>query len=280
LLRKGDLNILTVRTFVFDLDGVIYRGSQPLPSVIDTISSLRQLGHQVYFFTNNATQTRNTYVCRLSSMGIPVDEEHIMTSAYATAMYLKSKNKLGKNVYVVGEDGLRAELEQVGMKLVDGSSPKKVDFVIVGLDREFTYNKLMLAQQAIYFGAEFIATNRDTTYPLENGKVVPGGGSIVSAIEAATDTVPLLIGKPEVPAMLEVFDIAGADPSDVVVVGDRLDTDILAGKRAGALTVLVLTGITTPELLADSPDCMKPDITVNYLSDMLDIDVVMTGCSQ
>lgn len=268
---------MAVRTFVFDLDGVIYRGEQPLPGAIDTIFTLRQLQHQVYFFTNNATQTRQNYITKLTQMGIPVDKEHIMTSAYATAIYLISQNANRSTVYVVGEQGLRDELEEIGMTLVDGTSPKDVDFVITGLDRKFTYNKLMIAQQAIFGGAKFIATNRDTTFPLEEGLIVPGGGAIVCAIEAATNVTPIVIGKPETTAMQEIFDLASASPSDAIVVGDRLDTDILSGKRIGALTVLVMTGITTPEILANAPEEMTPDVVIDCLDDILHNDVIMNG---
>lgn len=269
--------ILAVRTFVFDLDGVIYRGEQPLPGAIDTIFALRQLQHQVYFFTNNATQTRKNYITKLTRMGIPCDKEHIMTSAYATALYLISQNANHSTAYVVGEQGLCDELEEIGMTLVDGSSPKDVDFVITGLDRNFTYAKLMTAQQAIFGGAKFIATNRDTTFPLEEGLIVPGGGALVCAIESATDVMPLVIGKPETTAMQEIFDLAGASPSDAIVVGDRLDTDILSGNRIGALTVLVMTGITTPEILANAPKEMEPDIVIDCLSEMLNNDLIMNG---
>lgn len=268
---------MAVRTFVFDLDGVIYRGEQPLPGAVDTISALRQLGHQVYFFTNNATQTRKTYITKLTRMGIPVDKEHIMTSAYATAVYLMSQGAQGGNVYVVGEQGLRDELTEIGMTLVDGSSPQTVDFVIAGLDRKFTYNKLMTAQQAIFSGAAFIATNRDTTYPLDGGLIVPGGGALVCAIEAATGVSPIVIGKPETTAMQEILDLAHAAPSDAVVVGDRLDTDILTGRRIGALTVLVYTGICTPEMLECASEEMRPDIVINCLAEMLDNNTVMHG---
>ncbi|MHB1000653.1 MAG: HAD-IIA family hydrolase [Armatimonadota bacterium] len=266
---------MAVRTFVFDLDGVIYRGEQPLPGAVDTIKILRQLGHQVYFFTNNATQTRTSYIRKLSHMGIPVDKEHIMTSAYATALYLISQGAKGSTAYVVGEQGLKDELESIGVEVVSDVSSRKVDYVIAGLDRKFTYDKLMKAQQAIFHGAKFIATNRDTTFPLEEGLIVPGGGALVSAIEAATDTEPIVIGKPETTAMREIFELANAQPSDAVVVGDRLDTDILAGRRTGAVTVLVLTGITTLDMLESAPPEMLPDIVVKNLMDMLYNEQVM-----
>lgn len=259
---------MAVRTFVFDLDGVVYRGTQPLPGAVDTIATLRQLGHQVYFFTNNSTKTRASYAEKLRGMGIPADEDHIMTSSYATALYLTEQGAQGASVFVIGENGPKAELSAVGMEIVEDSG--KADYVIVGMDRQFTYDKLRKAQQAIFHGAKFIATNRDNTFPLEDGLVVPGGGAIVSAIEAAAGVTPILIGKPEVYAMRKVLDLAHSSPNDSVIVGDRLDTDVLVGKRLGANTVLVLTGVTTEKDLESAPSELQPDIVINQLPEMLE----------
>jgi phosphoglycolate/pyridoxal phosphate phosphatase family enzyme len=253
------------------LDGVIYRGEQPLPGAVDTIRNLRHLGHQVYFFTNNSTQTRTTFARKLSGMGIPVDEDHIMTSAYATALYLKERGARGKSVYVLGEKGPRVELTAIGMTVVEDALAEKTDYVVVGLDRYFDYGKLTQAQQAIVHGAELIATNTDTTFPLEDGLVVPGGGSIVAAVEAASGVKAIVIGKPETPAMNEILSIAQAVPEQTVVVGDRLETDILAGKRIGATTVLVLTGVTKREDLNTAPPDLQPDIVVDTLPEMITI---------
>jgi phosphoglycolate/pyridoxal phosphate phosphatase family enzyme len=263
---------LAVRAFVFDLDGVIYRGEQPLPGAIETIHTLRQLGHQVYFFTNNSTQTRTSYMHKLCGMGIPVDEEHIMTSSYATALYLDEQGARGASVYIVGGEGINVELTAIGMRVVDGPP---ADYVVVGLDREFCYDKLMKAQQAIFKGAQFIATNRDTTFPLEDGLVAPGSGSIVAAVEAASGVKPVTIAKPETPALLEIMHLAHSTPQDTVVVGDRLDTDILVGKRAGTITVLVLTGISKEADVAAAPAEMRPEVVVNYLPEMLHDSRVM-----
>lgn len=261
---------MAVRTFVFDLDGVVYRGEQPLPGAVDTIKILRQLGHQVYFLTNNSTQTRTTYALKLRGMGIEADEGCIMTSSYATALYLNEIGARGASVYVVGEGGLDEEISAIGMKLVRNGASDRAEYVIVGLDRDFCYDTLVTAQQSILHGARFIATNRDGTYPLENDVVIPGGGTMVAAIEAATGVKPLLIGKPEIYAVRKVLDLAHASPEESVVVGDRLDTDILAGKRIGATTVLVLTGVTTRADLESAPEEMQPDIVVDILPQMLD----------
>ena len=258
------------RTFVLDLDGVVYRGKQALPGAVETIETLRRLGHQVYFFTNNSTKTRVTYQQKLAGMGIQADIEHIMTSSYATALYLEEHGAQGKSVLVVGREGIREELKAVGMVIAEDGLHEKVDYVVVGMDRDFCYDTLTKAQHAIMGGATFIATNRDATFPMENGMVLPGGGTIVAAIEVASGVKPILIGKPETPAMMEVLHLAHATPKDAVIVGDRLDTDILVAKRIGALSVLVLTGVTKEKDLESVPEEMKPDMVVKSLPEMLE----------
>jgi HAD superfamily hydrolase (TIGR01457 family) len=266
---------LSVRTFVFDLDGVVYRGNDPIPGAVATIKNLGQLGHQVYFFTNNATKSRTSFVEKLRKMNVITDEDHVMTSAYATALYLRDIGAVGKTVYPVGEYGLRQELTDVGMTVVHDPIGKKVDYVVAGLDREFTYDKLNKAQQAILSGAEFIATNTDSTLPLEAGSLAPGGGSIVAAIQTAAGVIPTVIGKPAMPAIQQLLKIAKAAPKETVMVGDRLETDILVGNRAGTITVFVLTGISTKEEMEAAPDEMKPTFTMEDLGEMLGNPCVM-----
>ena len=261
---------MAVRTFVFDLDGVIYRGEQPLPGAVETLADLNRLGHQVYFFTNNATKNRDTFLHKLQRMNVSTDIDHVMTSAYATALYLKGLGASNASVLVVGEHGLRDELAAIGMKVVDDPEEEKVDFVVAALDRKFDYGKLTKAQHAIFKGATFIATNRDSSLPLEEGLVIPGGGAIVAAIEAAAGVTPTTIGKPERPAMMEVLKLANAKPEDTVVVGDRLETDILAGNRIGATTFLVLTGISTESDLQTAPHDQRPTFVIKSLPEIID----------
>lgn len=267
---------MSVRTFVFDLDGVVYRGEQALPGAVDTIETLRRLGHQVYFLTNNSTQTRTTYANKLRGMGIPVDEEHIMTSSYATALYLIEQGAEGKSAFVVGEEGIRKELEAVGLRVV---TEAPADYLVVGMDKSFNYDTLLRAQHAILGGAEFIATNRDTTYPLEAGLIVPGGGALVAAIEVASGVQPLVIGKPEPHTMNAILELAGCSPEEAVIVGDRLDTDVLLGKRVGSPTVLVLTGVTTERDLEQAPLELRPDVVVRALPEILQNEVSQSGCA-
>ncbi len=260
---------MAVRTFVFDLDGVVYRGNQPLPGAVDTIESLRRLGHQVYFFTNNSSRTRLEYLKKLTGMGITTDVDHIMTASYATALYLVEHGAQGKSVYMIGREGVREALISAGMKIISDPLVEKADYVVVGIDQEFNYYKLMEAQQAILDGAIFIGTNPDLTFPLEDGRVIPGNGALLASVQAASGVQPIVIGKPETPAMLEILQLAYATPEDTIVVGDRLDTDILVGKRIGACTVLVLTGIAKEEDLEFAPPDMQPDVVVETLPELL-----------
>ena len=173
----------------------------------------------------------------------------------------------GSTVYAIGQFGLKGELEAIGMKLVDGVD---VDFVVVGIDRKFNYDMIVTAQNAIFRGAKFIAANPDTSFPLENGRVIAGNGALVAAIQAASGVAPIMIGKPETTGMHVILEQAHAAPEDTIVIGDRLDTDILAGNRIGAKTVLVLTGIATmADVEAADPEA-KPQIIVNELPEMLE----------
>jgi len=259
---------MSVKAFVFDLDGVVYRGKQPLPGAVQAIETLRQSGYQVYFFTNNSSKTREEYVEKLGGMGLRCDINHIMTSSYATALYLTENGAKSKKVYVVGMKGIRDELTRVGMQIVEDDNFAEADFVVVGIDKNFTYDKLTKAQQAILAGAEFIATNRDATFPMENGRILPGGGTIVAAIEVAVGRAPILIGKPSTYAMQKLVTVASADPSQVAIAGDRLDTDILVANRIGALSILVLTGIATREDAELAPPEMRPRLIVESISEL------------
>lgn len=246
------------KAILFDMDGVLYRGERPLPGAAEAVELARSLGYRPFFLTNNSTRTRSQYVERLRRMGIECTESDVITSAYATAEYLKSVAPNGARVYVIGEEGLKVELRLAGFLLSENGP---VDFVVVGLDREFNYGKLARAQRAILSGADFIATNPDATFPTEDG-LIPGAGSIVAAVERATGRRPKVIGKPE-PFMLELaLRLSGARREDCVVVGDRLDTDILAGNRAGMVTVLVLTGVTAEEEAKGATGEMRPDFII------------------
>ncbi len=257
-------------TYVFDLDGVVYRGLELQPQAREVILALRSRGHNVRFYTNNSSTSRAAYVLKLETLGIPTPIDHIMTSAYAAALYFIEINAVGKTVFRIGERGMKEELEAVGMRVIAGDEEPdaRIDFVVVGIDREFTYAKLARAQDAILSGAQFIATNADATYPLEGGRLVPGAGCLVAAVETATSTQPFLIGKPETYAFNKILEITNTPPDRAVMVGDRLDTDIQMGNRAGAGTVLVLTGVTSRGEAERAAGDLKPDIIIDTLADL------------
>ncbi|MEN6355841.1 MAG: HAD-IIA family hydrolase [Armatimonadota bacterium] len=258
-------------TYVFDLDGVIYRGMEPQPHANEVLAELKRRGHIVRFFTNNATKTRLSYVCKLEKMGVPATIDEIMTSSYATALYFVEKKAVGKTVYRIGEKGMAEEFEAVGMHVIyDQDEPDApIDFVTVGLDREFNYRKLVRAQHAILDGAQFIATNEDATFPIESGALLPGAGAIVASVRTATSVKPFVVGKPETYAYNKVLELVGCPAERSVMVGDRLDTDIVGGNRAGARSVLVLTGVTSREQAMHANGEAKPDQIIETLEGLL-----------
>lgn len=251
---------MATRAFVFDLDGVLYRGGQPIEGAAETLARLRARGARLFFLTNNSTQSRADYVAKLTYLGMPCREEEIVTSASATAAYLSALGAAGRVVLAVGGPGIRDELTQVGMTVLAADAPDDahVDYVVVGLDRHFNYHTLWRAQQAILRGANFIATNRDGQYPTENNAVIPGGGAMVAALEACTDTPPLVVGKPETHGLAAILRAADVAPHEAVMIGDRLDTDVLCGNRLGVPTILVLTGVTSEAVARQAAGDMIP----------------------
>jgi 4-nitrophenyl phosphatase len=247
-----------LRCVLFDLDGVVYRGAAPLAGAAEIFRSLAARGIPYCIITNNATKTAHQYVDKLAAMGISVPESAIMTSGIATARYLAAREPNGAPVYVIGEVGLVEPLTDAGFWL-DDRSPR---YVCVGLDTHLTYDKLKVAALAIRAGATFIASNPDTTLPTEEG-LVPGNGAILAALETATDVAPTVIGKPSAEIIDLTISMLGADKATTAIIGDRLDTDVLAGNRAGIGTVLILTGV---HQIADLPNFEgKPDCIVSDL---------------
>lgn len=234
--------------YLLDLDGTIYRGSEIIPEAVQFIEQLRQ--HQIPFLylTNNATATPETFAQRLSNMGLPTTKEEVYTSSMATAAYLAERENPGTHVYIIGESGLEIALRERGFII----TPDKPKYVIVGLDREFTYEKLSIATRAIRSGATLIATNIDPALPTERG-LFPGGGSLVAAVSTASATKPIVIGKPETIIVNYAIEQLGKDRDKTLIVGDNLHTDIEAGVKSGLDSLLVLTGYSTKQDLAHSP---------------------------
>jgi len=250
-----------MRYLIMDMDGVLYRGNTALPGAMEFLPWLEERRIEYLMLTNNSGRTPAGWGDKMAALGMPVSAEHIMTAAQATAAYLHRVAPQGGRVYIIGGRGLEEAVldNSGGLFVLDDRHP---DFVCVGLDTGFTYDKLKRACLAIRAGARFIASNPDLTYPAEEG-LLPGAGSLVAALEACTDVKALVIGKPEHTAFDLALERLGADPTATAMLGDRLDTDILGGIRAGLTTIMVLTGISTQADLAASayhPDYVFPGL--------------------
>lgn len=282
---------------IFDMDGVLYRGDTVMPHARETLGRLRGAGWQVFFATNNSSASREDYVARLERMRLGGDVDHVVTSAYATAHYLERLEPRPRDVYVVGADGLRAEIRAVGIPVRERSStpglrpppeaaldgggdvgamrrhlvgaelPPAADTVVVGLDLHLTYAALAEAQRSILAGARFVASNKDRAYPVE-GRLLPGAGTIVAALEVATGRTALCIGKPEPFLFEEAVRRAGSDAGPVVVIGDAPEYDIVAAHRIGATGVLILTGLTGEGAVAAASGPARPDHVIRSLDEL------------
>lgn len=253
--------------YIFDLDGVIYRGDSPQPHAAECIHRLTSAGHSIFYLTNNASRTRADFAQKLSMMGIPTSAEQVMNSSHGAALWFHEFGHRGKSVMVVGEQGCFDELSEAGMQTVVPGEDRRADFVVVGIDRSFTYQKLWQAQAAILAGATFIATNRDATFPNENG-IAPGGGSLVAAVAEASGREPITIGKPEIFLINQIMKLTRIPRERTTMIGDRLDTDIVGGNRAGVKTVLVLGGVSSRAEGESARGEMRPDVIINNLSEL------------
>lgn len=222
--------------FIFDMDGVLFRGDTPVPGAKETLQELRKRGAAVRFLTNNSTKTREHNARILREMGFFAQADEIFTSAVATARFLR-----GASAWVLGEPGLFDELREGGVEVVRHGD---AEWVVVGLQRDLSYEQIDEAQWRIRTGARFLATNRDATYPVEK-RVRPGAGMVVAAVATAAEREPeVVIGKPEPTMVTMILEELGTQPSEALLVGDRLDTDIECARRAGCDSILVLTGVT------------------------------------
>ena len=262
-----------VRLVIFDLDGVVYRGDEPIPGARELVAWLHQTGVAVRFATNNSMVTRSGYVERLAGMGIPTAIEEVVTSTSATVEHLRRHAPDVRSVLAIGADGMHTELLDAGLDVVmaDGAAAERpgaslsrgFDAVIVGLDPKVDYRRLSAAMSAVASGARLIATNADARYPTAAG-FLPGAGAIVAALATATGVTPEVIGKPA-PAMFSAtVEASGIPASESVVVGDNPDADVVGAHRAGCAAILVLTGVADASVAAAlegerRPEAVAPD---------------------
>jgi len=252
-------NPTKIRALILDMDGVLWRSDEPIGDLPGIFAEINRFGWRVVLATNNATKSIQDFVDKLASFGVEIEPWQVINSALATAHHLSQLHPNGGPVFVVGEPGLVEILQAEGFY----NSKENPLAVVVALDRSINYEKLRQATLLIRSGIPFIGTNPDRTFPTPEGQV-PGAGSILATIEAATDTTPIVIGKPN-PAMYQfALERLGTKIEETLVVGDRLETDIAGAQKLGTPCALVLSGVTDDEkawLWEPAPDMIAENLT-------------------
>lgn len=233
---------------VFDIDGVLYEGDRALPGAVELIGHLSRTNVPYVLLTNNTTRPLDDHVERLSQLGMPVPAHSIITAVKITAQILSREAKPGTRCLVIGEAGLIEGLEQAGFEVTQ-TDHHNVEYVVVGMDRKLTYEKLKAGSLAIRNGARFISTNPDPAYP-DGQEIIPASGAIQAALEATTGVQAKVIGKPELPGFKMAINLLGARPAQIGMLGDQLNVDILGAKNAGLNAFLILSSVT-PRFCAD-----------------------------
>ncbi len=232
-------NLRDKKAFISDMDGVIYHGNNLLPGALEFINWLKENNKKYLFLTNSSERSPRELSQKLARLGVDVDETHFYTSALSTASFL-AQQKPGGSVFVIGEAGLIQALYQAGLTM-NNVDP---DYVVIGETRTYSYEKIEDAVGLVQRGAMLIGTNPDLTGPTERG-IVPATGALVKPIELATGKTAYFLGKPNPLMMRHAVKLLGTTPEETVIIGDRMDTDILAGIESEFETVLVLSGVTT-----------------------------------
>jgi NagD protein len=238
---------LKSKNFLIDMDGVLLRGRTLIPGAREFVEKLKELNRKFLILTNNPLYTQRDLAHRLQLIGIEIDQQNIFTSAIATALFLRKQMPNGK-AYVIGESGLTQALHEVGYVMTD----TEPDYVVLGEVKNYSIDQITRAIRLIENGALFIATNPDPTGPEEEG-IVPACGALAALIEKATRKKPLFIGKPNPLMMRSALNYLGVHSEDTVMIGDRMDTDIIAGISTGLDTILVLSGLTQMSDLSNYP---------------------------
>ncbi|TRM13044.1 TIGR01457 family HAD-type hydrolase [Lentibacillus cibarius] len=227
--------------YMIDLDGTMYKGDEPIPYAVEFVDKLATNGLPYLFLTNNSSKTQVQVSAKLQKMGIHSTPEQVFTTSMAAAKYINQQQSNAR-CYVIGEEGLVDALEKEGHQI----TKTNCDFVVIGMDRKLTYEKLAEACLQVRNGAAFISTNADVAIPTERG-LEPGNGALTSVISVSTGKRPIFIGKPEPIIMNQALDALGTAKETTLMVGDNYDTDILAGINVGIDTLMVCTGVTPYE---------------------------------
>ncbi len=235
------------KAFICDMDGVIYHGNRIIPHVKEFMDWIEKNDKKFLFLTNSSERSPRELAQKLGRMGLAVDESHFYTSALATASFLASQHQ-GCSVYVIGEPGLTYALYEAGLSMNDVNP----DYVVFGETRALNYEKIERAVKLVMNGAKLIGTNSDLTAPSENG-IIPACRALISPIEKTTGKMAYYVGKPNPLMMRHALKKLGCHRVDAAIIGDRMDTDIIAGIESELDTVLVLSGVTTTRMIDDFP---------------------------
>ena len=240
-----------IKGIIFDIDGVLCRGTLPIPGAATTVNSLKDKGYKIIFLSNLSTKSRDQYIDKLKGFGIKVTPDEMVLATSAAAAYVRDHASNGK-VYVIGAEGLKEEIRKAGLMIVD--EPEEAEFVVAGspFDEEGYVKEenrwcFTGALRAIKNGARFVAVNPDVVFPGKDGKLIPGTGAFLGAVTAMTGVEPVVVGKPSPVIVKIALDKLSLKPEECLMVGDQIPTDMKAGKSAGLYTALVLTGVTSKE---------------------------------
>lgn len=252
------------KLFLFDMDGTIYHEESLIDGALELFNLLQKKNKEYIFITNNSSKSVNTYVEKLKKLGIIVSKKNFFTSSQATIIYLKD-NELDRNVYVLGTEVFKEELKENGIEIVEKEKAKNL---VVGFDTELNYEKLVDACSLLFDEVNYIATNPDLACPIKNGKFIPDCGSICEMLYLVTKKYPFYIGKPRKEMIEILMREKGYTREQVVIIGDRLYTDIACGINAGVSSALVLTGETKKEELKET--VYSPTFVFNSIKDMIE----------
>ncbi len=250
--------------YIFDLDGTIYLGEKLVPGAKETIETLKSLSKKILYLSNKPLQTRADYAAKLTRLGIPTRPGEVINSSLVMARWL-FREAPGAVVYIIGEPPFIEEMIQAGFRMSEKAG--EIQYVIASFDRTFDYRKLNIALQAIKKGAHFVATNPDRTCPMEGGEI-PDCAAMIGAVEGTTGKkVEAIVGKPSEIMIRVAAEEMGLGSQDCLLVGDRLETDMVMGKSAGMATALVLTGVTNRQTLKKST--IQPDYVWESVAEII-----------
>lgn len=235
-----------IKALILDMDGVIWKADSPIGDLPAIFKRIRERGLKFVFATNNGTKTPEEYQKKLSELGVEIEESQVVTSALGIAFMLAQKYPHGTKIFMIGEEGIRNALKEKGFEIVGIANAEEAEVVVMGIDRGINFQKIAEATLLVRAGRPFYTTNTDRTFPTPRGEI-PGSGAWVSIIQTATGIEPTVAGKP-FPYLMELsLERLGIKKEETLVIGDRLETDILAGQTVGCPVAFVLSGVSTLE---------------------------------